>query len=40
MPGGQLNIKIAADYAVRMTGPVVKVAEGQLSQEALETPLP
>ena len=35
MPGGQLGIEINDDYTVRMTGPVVKVVEGKLSQEAL-----
>jgi diaminopimelate epimerase len=40
MPGGKLRIEINDDYSVRMTGPVVKVADGELSREALETPLP
>ncbi len=34
MPGGQLQIAIADDYAVTMTGPVVKVCEGVISDEA------
>ncbi len=33
MPGGQLAIEIADDYNVRMTGPVVKVADGQMCDE-------
>ena len=36
MPGGTIAIEIAEDYSVRMTGPVVKVAEGRLSREILE----
>ncbi|MEQ8790008.1 MAG: diaminopimelate epimerase [Pirellulaceae bacterium] len=40
MPGGHLRIEISDDYLVRMTGPVVKVADGRLSTEVLETPLP
>jgi diaminopimelate epimerase len=35
MPGGQLGIEIRPDFTVRMTGPVVKVVEGELAQEAL-----
>jgi diaminopimelate epimerase len=37
MPGGQLAIEISEDYAVRMTGPVTRVAEGVVTSEALET---
>jgi len=33
MPGGQLQITIADDYAVTMTGPVTKVCEGVISEE-------
>jgi len=34
MPGGEIGIEIdPTDYAVRMTGPVTPVAEGQLKQE-------
>lgn len=40
MPGGQLRIEVGDDFRVRMTGPVVKVAEGELTNEALEAPLP
>lgn len=36
MPGGTIAIEIGEDFAVRMTGPVVKVAEGRLSNEILE----
>lgn len=30
MPGGELGIELGPDYAVRMTGPVIRVAEGTL----------
>ncbi|HMJ88848.1 MAG TPA: diaminopimelate epimerase [Candidatus Acidoferrum sp.] len=33
MPGGSLKIEIADDYAIRMTGPVTKVAEGTMHPE-------
>jgi diaminopimelate epimerase len=33
MPGGTLGIEIADDYAIRMTGPVTKVAEGMMAKE-------
>ena len=33
MPGGELQIALADDYAVTMTGPVVKVCEGVISDE-------
>lgn len=36
MPGGTLLIEVADDDSVRMTGPVTKVAEGELSTECLE----
>jgi diaminopimelate epimerase len=36
MPGGKLEIEIGDNYAVRMTGPVVQVAEGRLSREILD----
>jgi len=35
MPGGTLSIEIGDDYAVRMTGPVTKVAEGTVATEML-----
>jgi diaminopimelate epimerase len=35
MPGGDLAIDVAPNYEVRMTGPVVKVAEGRFSEEVL-----
>ena len=38
MPGGALAIEIGHDLAVRMTGPVSKVAEGLLSEELLAAP--
>ena len=36
MPGGALAVEIAPDFQVRMTGPVGKVADGELSAEVLE----
>ena len=33
MPGGQIGIEIAADYAIKMTGPTTRVAEGVLHPE-------
>jgi len=36
MLGGRLAIELDADFLVRMSGPVVKVAKGSLSEEVLE----
>lgn len=36
MPGGELQIEIGDKFAVRMTGPVVQVAEGRISREIFE----
>lgn len=33
MPGGQIRIEIGPDYAIRMTGPVTRVAEGTIHSE-------
>ncbi len=33
MPGGQLAIEVNENFAVRMTGPVIRVANGHLSHE-------
>ncbi len=33
MPGGRIGIEIAPDFAIRMTGPVTRVAEGRLDVE-------
>jgi diaminopimelate epimerase len=33
MPGGKLDIRVADDYSVSMTGPVTKVCEGVISEE-------
>jgi diaminopimelate epimerase len=33
MPGGQIGIEISPDFAVRMSGPTTRVAEGQLDAE-------
>ena len=35
MPGGKLEITVGDDFSILMTGPVTKVAEGVISQEAL-----
>lgn len=35
MPGGELEITVAADYELTMLGPVRKVAEGTLAEELL-----
>jgi len=37
MPGGTLGIEIADDFAIRMTGPVTKVAEGTIAPEMFAT---
>lgn len=39
MPGGTLGILIADDYAIRMTGPVTRVAEGVIAPEMFSTKL-
>lgn len=39
MPGGTLEIEIADDFAIRMTGPVTKVSEGTIAPEMFETEL-
>ena len=36
MPGGDLDIRIGADYDILMTGPVTKVAEGTLFNDIFE----
>lgn len=36
MPGGQISVSIAEDFAITMTGPVTKVCEGAISEEALK----
>ena len=33
MPGGQIRIEIGPDYAIRMSGPVIRVAEGMIHPE-------
>ena len=40
MPGGKLAIEIRDDYDILMTGPVTKVCEGNIAQEAFSTRLP
>ena len=37
MPGGRLSIDIGDGYAIRMTGPVVKVGDGMLHPEMFTT---
>lgn len=39
MPGGKLSIEIGPDFAIRMTGPVVRVCEGTLHPELFTTKL-
>jgi diaminopimelate epimerase len=36
MPGGKIEIEIGDDYAIRMTGPVTRVGDGELQAEMLE----
>ncbi len=36
MPGGQLQIEIGNDYAIRMTGCVTRVADGEIQREMFE----
>ncbi|MBX3735210.1 MAG: diaminopimelate epimerase [Candidatus Didemnitutus sp.] len=33
MPGGQIRIEIGDEFSIRMTGPVIRVGEGQLDPE-------
>ena len=35
MPGGELRIEIGPDYAIRLTGPVTRVADGTIDPEML-----
>ena len=37
MPGGKIGIEIGDDYAIKMTGPVTRVAEGTLHDEIFST---
>jgi diaminopimelate epimerase len=37
MPGGALDIRISEDFSIRMTGPVVKIAEGTLFPEMFDS---
>jgi diaminopimelate epimerase len=36
MPGGDIKIVVGSDYSVRMTGPVTKVFEGEMSEEMFD----
>jgi diaminopimelate epimerase len=38
MPGGRLAIEVGDDFAVRMSGPVVRIAEGRVFAESLSAP--
>ena len=40
MPGGELEITVNDDYSIEMTGPVTRVAEGQLDPEAFQDTIP
>jgi diaminopimelate epimerase len=37
MPGGQIGIEIGDNFAIKMTGPVTRVAEGTLHPELFTT---
>jgi len=37
MPGGRIGIEIAPDFAIKMTGPVTRVATGELHPELFTT---
>lgn len=39
MPGGQLQIEIAEDYSIRMTGGVTRVADGDIQREMFDVKL-
>ena len=36
MPGGNIEIEIGEDYAIRMTGPVTRIGDGELQPEMLD----
>jgi diaminopimelate epimerase len=36
MPGGQIEIAVAPDYSIQMSGPVAKIAEGTIATEIFE----
>jgi diaminopimelate epimerase len=36
MPGGNIEIELGDDYAIRMTGPVTRIGDGELHGEMLE----
>jgi diaminopimelate epimerase len=38
MPGGMLDISVADDFSISMTGPVTKVAEGTIIEEMFDQP--
>jgi diaminopimelate epimerase len=39
MPGGTLEITVADNYSISMTGPVTRIAEGTISSEMFDQPL-
>jgi diaminopimelate epimerase len=36
MPGGTIDISVADDFSISMTGPVTKVADGTIIKEMFE----
>ena len=40
MPGGKIQIEIAGDYSIRMTGAVTKVSDGIMAREMFNAPIP
>ncbi|MDO8681873.1 MAG: diaminopimelate epimerase [Armatimonadota bacterium] len=34
MPGGQMEVSVAEDFSIKMTGPVINVCSGEVSDEA------
>jgi diaminopimelate epimerase len=37
MPGGNIEIEIAEDFSIRMTGAVTRVCEGHIDPEIFDT---
>src|SRR6266550_4531025 len=40
MPGGKISIEIGDDFSILMTGPVIKVSEGAISEEIFAMTIP
>jgi diaminopimelate epimerase len=36
MPGGSIKIEISPNYDIRMTGPVTRIADGQVYEEIFD----